>query len=57
MVKTHSQIGYDILKEIDFGYPIAEIILPPDQRHRNPPPDPRPLRHQHYYNLHHPGQY
>jgi HD-GYP domain-containing protein (c-di-GMP phosphodiesterase class II) len=27
MVKTHSQIGYDILKEIDFGYPIAEIIL------------------------------
>ena len=27
MVKIHSQIGYDILKEIDFGYPIADIIL------------------------------
>ena len=27
MVKMHSQIGYDILKEIDFDYPIADIIL------------------------------
>lgn len=27
MVKIHSQIGYDILKEIDFGYPIADIVL------------------------------
>lgn len=27
MVKSHSQIGYDILKKIDFGYPIADIIL------------------------------
>jgi len=27
MVKAHSQTGYDILKKIDFGYPIADIIL------------------------------
>jgi len=27
MVKIHSQIGYDILKEIDFDYPIADIVL------------------------------
>ncbi|MCL5073462.1 MAG: HD domain-containing protein [Actinobacteria bacterium] len=32
MIKTHSQIGYDILKEIDFGYPIAEIILQHHER-------------------------
>lgn len=27
LIKSHSQIGYDILKDIDFPYPIAEIIL------------------------------
>lgn len=27
MVKTHSQAGYDIIKEIDFGYPIEDIVL------------------------------
>jgi len=27
MVKIHSQIGYDILKEINFDYPIADIVL------------------------------
>jgi PAS domain S-box-containing protein/putative nucleotidyltransferase with HDIG domain len=32
MVKTHSQIGYDILKEIDFGYPIAEIVYQHHER-------------------------
>jgi putative nucleotidyltransferase with HDIG domain len=26
MVKTHSQVGYDILKNIDFPWPIAEIV-------------------------------
>jgi PAS domain S-box-containing protein len=32
MVKLHSQIGYDILKEIDFGYPIADIVLQHHER-------------------------
>ena len=27
IVKTHSQAGYDILKGIDFPWPIAEIVL------------------------------
>jgi len=27
LVKNHSQIGYDILKSIDFSYPVAQIIL------------------------------
>ena len=27
LIKGHSQIGYDILKSIDFPYPIAQIIL------------------------------
>ena len=26
MIKTHSQVGYDILKNIDFPWPIAEIV-------------------------------
>ncbi len=26
IIKTHSQAGYDILKEIDFSWPIAEIV-------------------------------
>jgi len=32
MVKSHSQAGYEILKEIDFGYPIADIILQHHER-------------------------
>jgi len=32
MVKTHSQAGYDIIKEIDFGYPVADIILQHHER-------------------------
>jgi len=32
MVKTHSEIGYNIIKEIDFGYPIAEIIYQHHER-------------------------
>ncbi|MFO8082763.1 MAG: response regulator [Desulfobacterales bacterium] len=27
MMKTHPQVGYDILKSIDFPWPLAEIIL------------------------------
>ncbi|GAH51563.1 unnamed protein product, partial [marine sediment metagenome] len=27
LIKGHSQIGYDILKSIDFSYPIAKIVL------------------------------
>ena len=27
LIKNHSQIGYDILKKIDFLWPIAEIVL------------------------------
>jgi putative nucleotidyltransferase with HDIG domain len=27
MIKTHCQIGYNILKEIEFTYPIAKIVL------------------------------
>ena len=27
IIKTHPQVGYDILKEIDFPWPIAEIVL------------------------------
>ncbi len=27
LVKEHPQIGYDILKDIDFPYPVAEIVL------------------------------
>ncbi|MDD8025842.1 MAG: HD domain-containing protein [Acidobacteriota bacterium] len=27
LVKTHSQIGFDILKDIDFPWPIARIVL------------------------------
>jgi PAS domain S-box-containing protein/putative nucleotidyltransferase with HDIG domain len=32
IVKTHSQIGYDIIKEIDFGYPVAEIVYQHHER-------------------------
>ena len=27
LIKYHSQIGYDILKSIDFAFPIAKIVL------------------------------
>ena len=27
LIKGHSQIGYDILKSIDFSYPVANIVL------------------------------
>jgi len=32
LIKGHSQVGYDILKSIDFSYPIANIVL---QHHEN----------------------
>lgn len=27
LVKTHAVTGYDMLKDIDFGYPVAQIVL------------------------------
>ncbi|TFB08037.1 PAS domain S-box protein [Candidatus Atribacteria bacterium MT.SAG.1] len=32
LIKDHSQIGYDILKSIDFSYPIAKIVLQHHER-------------------------
>ena len=32
IIKTHSQVGYDILKDIDFPWPIARIILQHHER-------------------------
>jgi PAS domain S-box-containing protein len=32
LIKGHSQIGYDILKDIDFPYPIAQIVLQHHER-------------------------
>lgn len=32
MVKTHPQAGYDILKEIDFPFPVAAIVLQHHER-------------------------
>ncbi len=32
LIKNHSQMGYDILKGIDFAYPIAKIILQHHER-------------------------
>jgi len=32
LIKGHSQIGYDILKSIDFSYPVAQIILQHHER-------------------------
>ena len=32
LIKGHSQIGYDILKSIDFLYPIAQIVLQHHER-------------------------
>ena len=33
LIKEHSQIGFNILKSIDFSYPVAEIVL---QHHERP---------------------
>ncbi len=32
LIKEHSQIGHDILKSIDFAYPIAQIVLQHHER-------------------------
>ncbi|MDQ1330878.1 MAG: hypothetical protein QG578_1143, partial [Thermodesulfobacteriota bacterium] len=32
LVKTHPEIGYDILKNIDFPWPVAEIVLQHHER-------------------------
>jgi len=32
LIKGHSQIGYDILKSIDFPYPVAQIVLQHHER-------------------------
>lgn len=32
MIKTHPQVAYEILKDIDFPWPIAEIILQHHER-------------------------
>jgi PAS domain S-box-containing protein/putative nucleotidyltransferase with HDIG domain len=32
MLKSHPQIGYDIIKEIEFPYPIAQIVLQHHER-------------------------
>jgi len=32
LIKDHSQIGYDIIKSIDFSYPVAQIVLQHHER-------------------------
>jgi PAS domain S-box-containing protein/putative nucleotidyltransferase with HDIG domain len=32
MIKTHSQTGYDILKDIDFPWPVAKIVIEHHER-------------------------
>ena len=32
MIKTHPQVGYDILKEIDFPWPITDVVLQHHER-------------------------
>jgi PAS domain S-box-containing protein len=32
LIKNHSQIGYDVLKSIDFSYPVAQIVLQHHER-------------------------
>lgn len=32
LIKKHPEIGYDILKDIDFAYPIAQIVLQHQER-------------------------
>ncbi|MBW2039795.1 MAG: HD domain-containing protein, partial [Deltaproteobacteria bacterium] len=36
LIKTHPQIGYDILKTIEFPWPIAEIVLQHHERMDGP---------------------
>jgi putative nucleotidyltransferase with HDIG domain len=32
LIKTHSQVGYDILQEVDFPWPIAQMVLQHHER-------------------------
>ena len=32
MIKTHSQVGYEIIKDIDFPWPVAEMVLSHHER-------------------------
>ena len=32
MIKSHSQVGYDILRDIDFSWPLAEMVLQHHER-------------------------
>jgi PAS domain S-box-containing protein/putative nucleotidyltransferase with HDIG domain len=32
LIKTHAQVGYDILKEVDFPWPIAQMVLQHHER-------------------------
>jgi len=32
LIKSHSQLAYDILKDIDFSYPVAQIVLQHHER-------------------------
>lgn len=32
LIKTHTQIGYDILKDIEFSWPVADIVLQHHER-------------------------
>jgi putative nucleotidyltransferase with HDIG domain len=32
LIKTHSQSGYDILKDIDFPWPVADVVLQHHER-------------------------
>jgi HD-GYP domain-containing protein (c-di-GMP phosphodiesterase class II) len=32
IMRTHSQVGYDILKEIEFPWPVAQIVLQHHER-------------------------
>jgi PAS domain S-box-containing protein len=32
LIKTHPQVGYDILKEVEFSWPIAQIVLQHHER-------------------------
>ncbi|MDD3364697.1 MAG: PAS domain S-box protein [Syntrophomonas sp.] len=32
IIKTHSQVGYDILKEIEFSWPVADMVLQHHER-------------------------
>ena len=32
LIKAHSQVGYDILKEVEFAWPVAQIVLQHHER-------------------------